>query len=203
MSEPTVAYRLFHDLFLVSIQNKFLWTDHQIKRVPGMSSNSEETNQMLLNESTTVARTAVALILLYDKGIVAEFHNRNDMYVIHDLITRHLNRWGEIISNPLSSRKPPPESDLLKMDAFAEYIAVDANFHKDTLAAAGYVTDKNDFIAQLLRTFGGSQQHLSPIRQVTPVETEIPNVIIPGNSIRDAWDNSVWGLFSGNSRHTR
>lgn len=202
MSEPTVAYRLFHDLFIVSIQNKFLWSDQLVKRVPGMSSNSEEVNQMLLNESTTVARTPVALILLYDKGIIPEFQNRNDMYVVHDLITRHLNRWGELISNPISGRKPPPEADLLKMDAYADFISEDANFHRDTLAAAGYVTDKNDFISQLLRKFGGSQQHiLSPIRQVTPID--VPNTIVPGNNIRDAWNNSVWGLISGNSRHTR
>lgn len=204
MSEPTVAWRLFNELFMVNIQNKFLWTDDHRKRLPGWSSHDPDTNQMLLNSVTTVARTPVALILLFDKGIVAEFQNRNDIYIVHDLITRHLNRWGEIISNPLSGRHPPPEEDLYKMDMFAEHIAADANFHRATLEAQGRLTQKSDFISELLRAFGGSQRHNSRLGRVTEENSvaDITNVIVPGNSIRDAWDNSAWGMINGNSRHS-
>lgn len=204
MSKPTVAWRLFNELFMVNIQNKFLWTDNHRKRLPGWSSHDSDVNQSLLNATTTVARTPVALILLFDKGIVTEFQNRNDAYIVHDLITQHLNRWGEIISNPLSGRRPPPEEDLYKMDMFAEHIADDANFHRATLEALGYVNVKSDFISDLLRAFGGSHRHDSRLGRVTEDLNipEVTNTIVPGSSIRDAWDNSAWGMINGNSRHS-
>ncbi len=205
MSEPTVAYRLFHDTFMVRIQNKFLWTPEHMKRVPGMSSPNSDVTQQLLNEWTTVARTAVGIILLYDKGIIAELTNRADMFTIHDLITRHLNRWGEIIANPISGRTPPPAEDLYKMDLYASFISADADFHRDALAAMGRVTDKTDFISQLLSTFGGSQSNnRNLIRNFDPTtQTDQSFVPTPGkNNIQDAWNSSAWGMISGNSRHS-
>lgn len=205
MSEPTVAYRLFHDTFMVRIQNKFLWTPEHMRRVPGMSSPDNEVTQHLLNETTVVARTAVGIILLYDKGIIAELTNRADMYTIHDLITRHLNNWGEIIANPISGRTPPPAEDLYKMDAYAEFISADAEFHRDAMEAMGRVSSKTDFISQLLSTFGGSQSNnKNLIRQFDPMtQTEQPfNTAPMKNNIQDAWNNSAWGLISGNSRHS-
>jgi hypothetical protein len=206
MSEPTVAYRLFHDTFMVQVQNKFLWTPQHMRRVPGMSSQDNDVTQQLLNETSTVARTAIGIILLYDKGIIAELTNRHDIYTIHDLITRHLNRWGEIIANPISGRTPPPAEDLYKMDAYANFISADADFHREALAAMGHVTDKSDFISQLLSTFGGNQRHnLALIRQIDPL-TQTEQQYIPApmkNNIQDAWNNSAWGLLSGNSRHSR
>ncbi len=187
---------------MVRIQNKFLWTPQHMKRVPGMSSVDADVTQQLLNETTVVARTAVGIILLYDKGIIAEPTNRADMYVIHDLITRHLNRWGEIIANPLSGRTPPPAEDLYKMDAYAQYIASDADFHREALAAMGRVTDKSDFISQLLSRYGGSQRNnTNLIRQIDPLtQTSQPYAPVPmRNGIQDAWTNSAWGLMRGNS----
>lgn len=202
--KPTVAYRLFHECFLVGIPNKFLWTDGHIKRVPGYSSPDEDTNRAMLNETTIVARTPVALVLLYDQGVEPVFQNRGDMLTIYNLLTEHLNRWGDIISNPISGRTPPPAEELLIMEDFTHHIYEDAMFEKDTLEAKGKLVSRRNSLEDFFQMFGGrSHRRFTPRLTETPLMDPVNQPPQIGSNIQTAWNNSPWSLINGNSRHSR
>lgn len=208
MSQPTVCQRLFNDLFIVGLPNKFLWSDNHIKRLPGLHSEDSDVNKIILNEVTYVPRTIVAMVMLYDKGIEVQFKNRRDMYTAYDLITKHLNRWGELISHPLGGRKPPRAEELLMLEDFANFIFEDATFERATLEAEG-VRTQTDFLSDFFATFGGREsvrkqrqgiiETTGDTYSTTPVT---PQQIQPGSTIQTAWNNSPWSLISGNSRNS-
>lgn len=205
-SKPTVAYRLFNECFLVSIQNKFLWTDHHLKRVPGLMTRDEDENRQILNERTIVARTPVALVLLYEDGVEPQFQNRNDMLTVYNLLTEHLNNWGDIISNPVSGRTPPPADELLIMENFTHFVYEDAMFEKETLEAKGVLVGRKDSLTDFFEMFGGRnhRRNVSRFGGQTNVDQDQP--VTPasiGSNIQTAWDNSPWSLINGNSRHPR
>lgn len=206
--QPTVAYRLFHEMFLVDIPNKFLWTEGHLKRLPGLHSNDEDENRIRLNECTTVARTPVAMVLLYENGVVPMFKNRRDMLTIYNLILEHLHNWSRILSNPLGGQKPPPAEELLMMENFMMYLYEDAMFEHDTLEAMNKAKAPRDGLEAFFMTFGGRNAlnaRQRPISQPTSMgEMEpVPQPsIVPGSGIQTAWDNSPWSLISGHSGHT-
>lgn len=204
--KPTVAYRLFHEIFQVGIPNKFLWTEGHLKRVPGLQTADEDRNRQLLNEITVVGRTPVALVLLYDRGIDPIFQNRNDVLTVYNLLTQHLNRWSEIISNPISGRLPPPAEELLIMENFTHFLYEDAEFERETLEAKGKLVKREGSLDDFFAMFGGRshRRNVTQLTQLTtPAQEPQNHGSMIGSNIQTAWDNSPWSLINGNSRHPR
>lgn len=210
MGQPTVCQQLFENLFIVGLPNKFLWTQKHLERVPGLHSDDPDVNRVFLNEVTYVPRTIVAMVMLYDKGMEVQFQDRRDMLVAYDLIKRHLDRWGEIISHPLGGRRPPPADELLMLEDFANYLYADAAFERSTLEAQGMRTEST-FLSDFFSMFGGRDSMRNRRRGVIessdlPFGTqEIGQAPAPqpGSMIQTAWNNSPWSLVNGNSGNTR
>ena len=208
MGQPTVCQQLFNNLFIVGLPNKFLWSEKHLQSVPGLHSEDQDMNRILLNEVTYVPRTAVAMVMLYDKGIEVQFQDRRDMLVVYDLIKRHLDRWGEIISHPLGGRKPPPAEELLMLEDFANFLYADAAFERSTLEAQGMRTESN-FLNDFFSMFGGREEMRSRRRGLIeasdlPFGTQdvTPKPAQPGSLIQTAWNNSPWSLINGNLGNT-
>lgn len=201
MSQKSVAYQLFHQTFMVRMQNKFYWSEKHIQRVPGLSSTNEDQNSMFLNEYNVYSRTPVGLILLYDEGILTEFVDIKDSLTVYNLIIEHLNNWGKIISNKLSVKKPPPPEELLMMENFAEYISEQAMFEKATQMAKGVKVQKTEEIDNFLDVFGGRRRANLKSTQTESRSGYVPKPIVPreellkpqGSNLGAAWDVSQWG----------
>ncbi len=208
MAQPTVCQRLFNELFIVGLPNKFLWSGDHLKRVPGLHSEDSEVNRVILNEVTYVPRSIIGMAMLFDKGVEVQFKDRRDMYTAHDLLTKHLDRWGEIIAHPLGGRKPPPADQLLVLEDFANFLYEDASFERATLEAQG-VRTQTDYLSDFFAMFGGRESMRRQRRGVIEadglIRTDAPTEhqpVQPGSTIQTAWNNSPWSLISGNSRHT-
>ena len=119
--KPTVAYRLFNNVYPVKIQNMFLVSNTEKRHRPGYNSDDPAHESQTRMENTTVYRTAVGMTLLYDKGIIPYIVNKEDVLTVYDLITQHLNNWTREIQNPVSVLQPPPPIELLQLENFSQF----------------------------------------------------------------------------------
>lgn len=202
MTEQTVAYKIFHTLFPVWMQNKFIWTDKHVQYTPGLLTGDTETDKAWANDTTIVRRTLAQIITLHDEGVRVQFERPKDYLIAYDLLNAHLARWAEIIENPVSGRVPPPVSELYAMDSYMREISYLALQQRNQQNAIARQNNKpgDDLLSQMFSRFGSTVPHTqAPILK----EPEIPELTgRQSTNIQEAWNNSPWGK-RGNSRHTR
>lgn len=183
--KPTVAYRLFNNVYPVKIQNMFLVSNTEKRHRPGYNSDDPAHESQTRMENTTVYRTPVGMTLLYDKGIIPYIVNKEDVLTIYDLITRHLNNWTREIQNPVSVLQPPPPVELLQLENFSQFIYEDAMFEQGNQDAKTRLANHDNTLENFLSLFGGR----AAATQLRTTATTDPQQLA---NLADAWDANPW-----------
>lgn len=156
--KPTTAYKLFHNLYSVEISNLNLYGTTHAKRGIGLASLGNNFDSETLKRMTTeVLRTPVAMALLHDKGITVNICDIKDTLVVYDLIKTHLANWAAIAKDPTTVLTPPPLSDLLILDNYANHIYDYAEFERLSVKARHAGNDTSgESLNSIFALFGGS-----------------------------------------------
>lgn len=116
--EPTVAWRLFHERFLVSIPEMFLYSEKYIQETGLVSSGDRAVDRQMMLNRREMYLTPAAIAMYHDEGAPVRLLNPRDAMVMYKLIVEHLENWKWVIETQFNYGEAPID-DLKVFDKLA------------------------------------------------------------------------------------
>lgn len=153
MSEyENVAYRIFHDLWLVEIPEIFCYGIDYISEVGTPTTGDKRLDAAMATVPRRRYMTIAAMVLFHDEGADITFVNPSNASEIYRLLVEHMRNWQMIIQNYMSVKAPPAE-DFMKMDAFAQALHPMSTWYNN-----GETPD--DLLASRMKTIRGKHSSM-------------------------------------------
>ena len=121
MDNPSIAYRIFHDLYLVEIPEIYNHDWKHVKEVGTYTTGDREMDMQMAHAPLRRYMTIAAMVLFHDEGAPITLVNPMDSMQIYSQLMEHIGNWRWIIEMFLNATTPPPE-DFYLMEAFANAI---------------------------------------------------------------------------------
>jgi len=123
---------IFTRRFLVSVPQIDLVTEDEIKMYGTLITGDPSVDRMMATQMTRTYLPIATMAGLFDRGSRVSIINRDDVKIIYDYITQHIQAWSHVMTTSIHS-KIAPVDDLAKLDNFAQAIFKDLRHDiKDT-----------------------------------------------------------------------
>lgn len=121
MENPSIAYRIFHDLYLVEIPEIYNHDWNHVKEVGTYTTGNAEMDMQMATAPLRRYMTIAAMVLFHDDGAPITLMQPTDSMQIYSMLMEHLGNWRWIVEMFLNAT-PPPADDFYMMESFANAI---------------------------------------------------------------------------------
>lgn len=124
----TVAYKLFNQRFMVTVQNKAFYTTFELENIGFTSCGSIKDNETYLSEYRLINTTLDKIVELNARGESIRLTNLLDASVMFRIMDEHMNNWLKVTRLHPAVHLPPIE-DFEALDLLCQmlYPLVDIN----------------------------------------------------------------------------